>query len=97
MSQSAAVSLTGVSLSLSLYLSVITHLLLSWFLLNFESFLYNERHSRYLDYNVFKKYGSGKCVSSTFIASQGTGTSMNALDIEANSRLWQCPQTREKK
>lgn len=27
------------------------------------------------------KCGSGKCVSSTFLASLGTGTSMNALDI----------------
>lgn len=43
------------------------------------------------------KYRSGKCVSSTFLASRGTDTSMNALDAEVNSRLWQCPRTREEK
>lgn len=47
--------------------------------------------------SVFLKYGSGKCVSSTFLASRGTSTSMNALDVEVNSRLWHGPQTGWKK
>ena len=34
------------------------------------------------------KYGSGKCVSSIPLASLGTGTSMNALNVEVNSRFW---------
>lgn len=42
------------------------------------------------------RYGSGKCVSGTFCASLGTATCINALDVEVNSRLWLCPQTREK-
>lgn len=64
-----------------------------------NSFLSGKRHYNtqvYVTTVAFlRKYRSGKCVSSTFLASRGTGTSMNALDVEVNSRLWQCPQTRK--
>lgn len=41
----------------------------------------------------FYEYRSGKCVSSTFLLSRGTGTSTNALDVEVDFGLWHRPQT----